>query len=250
MQVRFWHRGPGTTTTFEQAEASGAEIGVTEISDVTLNADGSPTPMLGLQSASLIPTLTLSRGSPGIATDSSTTASGSQLTELCGVEAGTNRWFRLTSPEDAIAILNTSGSSIDTVMAAFTGSIVSLASLVELACNDDRASGQTSSAIAFPAQANTLYLVCVAGKGGVSGPVRLNYAMGVVLEISRWSSGQGAEVSWPVDGGLYQLEASPNPAVPDSWRPVTQSPTLINTRYVLRLEASEHCDFFRLRALP
>ena len=31
MQVRFWHRGAGTTTTFEQAEASGAEIGVTEI---------------------------------------------------------------------------------------------------------------------------------------------------------------------------------------------------------------------------
>src|SRR5690349_4287405 len=183
VQIRFWDQSRFPSATFEQAEASGAEIGIAELPALVLSPNGVPTPLFGLQSASLIPTLTLTRGAPLAAFDPGATTTGSQMSELCSTPVGNNRWFRLVSPNNAVAALNTDGSSIDTVMTAFTGSIVNLAALTALACNDDRAPNVVTSAFNLPVDANVLYLVCVAGKNGASGPVQLNYATGVSLEI-------------------------------------------------------------------
>jgi small-conductance mechanosensitive channel len=69
VQVRFWDQSRIPNATFDQAEAGGAEIGIAEIPALTLEPNGIPTPLFGLQSASLIPTLTLSRGNPLTAFD-------------------------------------------------------------------------------------------------------------------------------------------------------------------------------------
>lgn len=250
VQVRFWDRDSTSADTFEQAESDGAEIGVADVGILTLNPNGLPTPLFGLQSSSLIPTLTLSRGFPRIATNDGSLSSGSQLATLCGVEVGTNRWFRLTSPTDGTAVLNTDGSAIDTVLTAFTGSIASLASLAELACNDDRAPGNPSSAVNFPVQAGVLYLICIAGKDGASGAVRLNYATGISLEIRQWNPGNGFDLVWPVDGGLYQVESTISPLNPESWNSVPGNATIINSQFVLPMQGAVPNEYFRLRALP
>jgi hypothetical protein len=247
VQVRFWDRSDAPTGGFDQAEAAGAEIGVAEIPSLTLNLDTTPTPLFGLQSASLIPTLTLSRGGPRIASDAGLTATGSQLPRLCDLPVGTNRWFRLTSSRDVQALVNTDGSSIDTVMAAYKGSIVNLDGLIELACNDDRAPTRTSSAFQLPVEANVLYLICVAGKNNANGPVRLNYATGVSVEVRPSFWNDWLEIRWPAGEGAYDLESSlQGPA--GQWEPVGDQPFLVDEHYVLPMPASGHYRSFRLRA--
>jgi hypothetical protein len=252
VQVRFWDRARSPFGDFENAEAVGADVGVAEIPQLLLNLDGSPTPLIGLASAGLIPTLTLSRGTPLAANDPGLVANGSQFHELCDVAVGTNRWFRLSSPQDALAVLNTDFSSIDTVMAAFTGSIVNLEGLTEITCNDDRAPGRTSSAITFPVRANTLYLICVAGKNHANGPVRLTYAAGIELRIRRWMPGNELEVSWPADGGSYRVEMTSEPLRPESWSVVPAAPTLEDGYWVLPfvIGGQQRTHSFRLRAQP
>lgn len=249
VQVRFWDNALFTNTSFAEAEASGAEIGVVEIPSLDLNADGSPTPMFGLQSATLIPTLTLSLGSTKVEFDPGTSPGGSQLGRLCDIPVGTNRWFRLTSPRRSTAVLNTDGSFVDTVMAAFRGSIVNISALQPLACNDDRSPTQVSSAFSLPIEADQLYLVCIAGKNGANGPVQLNYTAGIALAIRRFP-GRALEISWPADQGNFQLEAAPQPSPSAAWQPIGEFPFLIDNRYLVPLPASESHRCFRLRALP
>ncbi len=249
VQVRFWDTALFSNASFAEAEAQGLEIGVAEIPNLTLNGDGSPTPMFGLQSASLIPTLTLTLGATKVAFDPANSSGGSQLGRLCDIPVGTNRWFRLTSPRPGTAVLNTDGSLIDTVMAAFRGSIVNVSALQPLACNDDRSPTQVSSAFNLPVEANQLYLICIAGKHGVSGPVQLNYTTGISLTIRRFP-GRALELTWPAGQGNFQLESAPHPGPSASWQPIGEFPFLIDDRYLVPLPASEFHRCFRLRALP
>ncbi len=250
VQVRFWDesRFP-TNSSFLVAEALGAAIGVAEIPALDLNEDGSPTPLFELQSANLIPTLTLSLGGTRVAYDPATAASGSQLPTLCDVPVGTNRWFRLTSPVAGHAALNTDGSLFDTVLAVFRGSIVNLAGLEPIACNDDRAPGRLTSALQVAVAADELFLVCVAGKNGAGGPVQLNYATGVILEL-RPVLPSLFELSWPAGRGRYQLETSTKSGGSPSWQTVDEPPFLIENRYVLPWTGQNPQQYFRLRALP
>jgi hypothetical protein len=245
VQIRFWDQSSFPNANFTQAEAAGAEIGVAEIQGLQLNADATPTPLFGLQSASLIPTLTLTRGGPQAAYDPATTTSSSQLLLLCGEYVGANRWFRLTSARDVTAVLNTDGSSIDTVMAAFSGSIVNVAGLTQLACNDDRP-GNTSSAFNLPVTADVLYLICVAGKHGASGPVQVNYATGISAEVWRAPASRAIEIRWPTDEGNYQLEAATH--AQGDWQVVPDEPIQIEGKNVVPLHATGQYRCFRLRA--
>jgi hypothetical protein len=72
-------------------------------------------------------------------------------------------WFTWTAPASARVIFRTKDSSIDTVMAAYTGSSVS--SLTQLASNDDTTFthpfAQTQSQIAFAAVKGTVYHIAV-----------------------------------------------------------------------------------------
>ena len=91
-------------------------------------------------------------------------------------------WWAWTAPMDGVVQFNTEGSvpdwdpddEFDTVMAVYTGS--SLASLTEVAFNDDTAFDVASS-VRFAVDAGTTYRIQVAGKySGDVGAIRLNWS--------------------------------------------------------------------------
>jgi len=241
LQVRFWDSVDGTILSFEQAQAVGAKIGVSKIIQVVLNPT-TPVPMIGLQSAALVPTITLTRGA-GLVTDSAAFGSGTPLTNICSVPVGLNRWFRLTSPFTGEARVTTTGSSFDTVIGAYTGSIISPSSLTMLTCNDDSVAGASASEVRFVAQANTLYLVCVAAKNGATGTIQLNHTLLTRLRVRRMES--GVELSWPADASNFVAEATSQ--WPPDWQMITNTPVTVGTRSVVERDCPEPHEVFRLR---
>jgi hypothetical protein len=243
LQVRFWDSRNGTLPDFATAEASGAKVGVGIALVVTLLPPPAITQMTGLQSAGLMPTtITLTRGAPGLVTDSSTLANGTQLATLCEVPVGLNRWFRITSPYPGETFVTTVGSSMDTVMSVHTGSIISPGAVIT--CNDDGAAEATTSQVRFAVQANVLYLVCVAGKNGASGTIRLNYTLLTSLQIRR-PSGDQIELSWPGDASNFVAEATSD--LSGSWETLTNTPIIVNDRRVLQLDCAGPRALYRLR---
>jgi hypothetical protein len=247
LQVRFWDSENGTIMRYEDAERNGGAIGVSITIIVALDPAPSATPMTGLQSASLVPPIiTLTRGTPTFATQLG--AASAQLTNLCGVSIGSSRWFRLTSPFAGNALLTTAGSEMDTVMGAFRGSIVSPSALVPITCNDDFPAGAISSQVRFPVDANTLYLVCVAGKNGGTNTVRLSHTLTTELQIRRGELDR-IELSWPADATNCLLEAAPG--LHGVWRTITNAPVTATNQKVLSLESGGTDEtVYRLRLSP
>jgi hypothetical protein len=208
-----------------------------------------PTPMRGLQSASLVPTLTLTRGLPGIVSGSTAGSGGMQLTNLCGVRVGTNRWFRVASSFAGEALVTSTGSSIDTVMTVFQGSLVSPNAMTPIACNDDRAPGTTESELQFSVEANELYLVCVAGKNGAEGAIQLNHTLTTPLAIRRTDPGW-IELSWPADATNFVLERAGAWPSSSGWTAVTNSPSNIADKRILHLNCPPPHQVYRLRLDP
>lgn len=247
IQVRFWDSENGTVLRFEDAELRGRRIGVSAAFIVTMGPPGSVTPMIGLQSASLVPVITLTRGTPNFFTQPGT-ASGTQLTNLCGVSVGPSRWFRLASPYSGTALLTTAGSEMDTVMGVFGGTIVSPATLSPITCNDDFAASVTSSQVQFPVQANTLYLLCVAGKNGATNTIRLSHTLATELQIRRTGSDH-IELSWPADATNCAAEAATG--LHGAWQTITNAPVTITNRKVLTLGSGAGGEtVYRLRLNP
>jgi hypothetical protein len=245
LQVRFWDTENGAFGTYEQAEASGGRVGVSVPIFVTTVSPPLTTPMTGLRSAALVPPpITLTRSTPKLITHSGI-ASGTQITNLCGVPVGPNRWFRFTSPYPGSAIIATAGSEMDTVVGAFQGSIVSPSAMTEIACNDDFAAGVTSSEVRFPVETNTLYLLCVAGKNGATNTVRLSHMLATDLQIRRTGLDR-MELSWPADATNCIAEAAPG--LQGAWSAITNTPSIFTNRKVLELDANPGDEkVYRLR---
>lgn len=255
LQVRFWDSFDGAFTSYEEAQANGADAGVSIAIQVVLRGGSPPpaTPMTGLQSASLaagfVPTLTLTRGLPGIVSSSTTGSGGPQLTNLCGVRVGTNRWFRVASSFAGEALVTSMGSSMDTVMTAFQGSLVSPSTLTPVACNDDREPGSATSELQFWVEANKLYLICVAGKDGAEGAIQLSHTLTTPLAIRRTDPGW-IELSWPADATNFVLESGSAWPSSSGWTPVTNPPSNIADKRILQLNCPPPLQVYRLSLNP
>jgi hypothetical protein len=83
-------------------------------------------------------------------------------------------WYGWTAPRDGTVEFHTAGSSFDTVLAVYRGA--SLATLTEVASNDDDASGLTSR-VPFRASVGVRYWIAVAGYAGARGNVTLSWSM-------------------------------------------------------------------------
>jgi hypothetical protein len=84
-------------------------------------------------------------------------------------------WWSWVAPSDGIAVLDTSGSTFDTLLAVYTGA--SLASLVLVAENDDNdATDDFTSALRFRAVGGTEYQIAVDGFEDESGIVSLAWS--------------------------------------------------------------------------
>src|SRR5688572_20260012 len=154
VQVRFWDTQGGTLASFEQALAAGAKVGFSLVLQIQVPMTGSA-PLIGLQSASLIPAVPpLALGDDHVQTDLMAMANGRQMAQLCSRPVGLVRWFQLRFANAGEAVVHTDESSIDTILSVFTDCLLADSGCAPLACNDDRAPGQSASEVRFPVEPN------------------------------------------------------------------------------------------------
>lgn len=88
-----------------------------------------------------------------------------------GTTGGRSVWWTWTAPGAGLVTVDTAGSGFDTVLAVYTGSVIS--GLTFVASNDDAGGGLRTSRLTFTATARTVYQIAVDGFG-TGGLVRLN----------------------------------------------------------------------------
>jgi hypothetical protein len=96
----------------------------------------------------------------------------------CGVAGGASSWFLYQAPRTGTMLIDTEGSTFDTVLAVYTGPGTDFASLVSVACDNDSGSNGKWSKVMFTATAGMTYYVVVDGVNGATGTVKLNYVLG------------------------------------------------------------------------
>ena len=107
---------------------------------------------------------------------SSTSCATRELNEPThpGTRATNSVWFRWRAPYSGNVVMTTEGSTLDTVIAVYTGtSLANLASVAN-ARNDDANSDLETSHVSFTVVSNTVYHVAVAGYNTGQGGVALN----------------------------------------------------------------------------
>jgi hypothetical protein len=85
-------------------------------------------------------------------------------------------WYRMKATGAKTLLVDTQGSSFDTVVGVYKGS--SLGSLALVGSNDDAAGGKTYSRVEVPTTANTTYWIRVDGKAGRRGEVIVHAGFG------------------------------------------------------------------------
>ncbi len=90
-----------------------------------------------------------------------------------GNAGGHSLWFKFTDGTDAgLVTVDTQGSSIDTLLAIYTGTAVNALTLV--ASNDDDGTPNGASSLTFDFQLGQTYYIAIDGKNGASGLVLAN----------------------------------------------------------------------------
>jgi hypothetical protein len=123
---------------------------------------------------------------------------------------GHSVWYNWTAPASGPVDFNTSGSSYDTTLGIYTGSVVTNLSLV--AGNDDTSvpPGAHWSRVSFNAIAGVTYRVAIDGYQGDFGTYSLNWNMVSQMAIAGTTNG-GFQISFSgVSGQRYALLVSTN----------------------------------------
>jgi hypothetical protein len=158
---------------------SGACSGSAATASVVMSATASCTATFTLNTVVTRPAndnfdaATVITGTSGTATGSNVDATEEVFEpNHAGNRGGKSVWWSWTPAASGSVIITTTGSSFDTLLAAYTGSSVGLLTLV--AANDD--AGRTrQSSISFNATAGQTYRIVVDGYNGASGSVALNW---------------------------------------------------------------------------
>jgi hypothetical protein len=112
-----------------------------------------------------------------------------------GNPGGTSVWWTWTAATDAAATLDTIGSSLDTLLAVYTGSAVTNLALVA----GDHGSGPNgSSRLTFDAAAGITYQIAIDGYNGATGNIVLHLNASAIL--SPWVTAQPQDRT--VDDGM------------------------------------------------
>jgi hypothetical protein len=96
-----------------------------------------------------------------------------------GNQGGHSLWWVWQAPANAVVVVDTIGSSFDTLLAVYSGS--SLTNLTLVSSDDDGAGFNSNSRLTFTAVAGVTYFIAVDGYNGDSGGVTLNLTPQVTI---------------------------------------------------------------------
>lgn len=96
----------------------------------------------------------------------------------CGVLGGASKFLDFTATDAGVAVLDTSGSKIDTVLAVYNRVTLSQLSANLVICDNNSASDGSRSRVRFPCEAGRAYRAFVDGVGGAQGLMTLNWKLG------------------------------------------------------------------------
>ncbi|MGC8829316.1 MAG: immunoglobulin domain-containing protein [Verrucomicrobiia bacterium] len=134
----------------------------------------------------------------------STTDPGEPL--HCGVTGGASEWFVYQAPTNGLLIIDTYGSTFDTVLAVYdvAGNLPpnDYTDLRSVACNNDVSPTNSLSRVEFYATADTIYYIAVDGVGGATGVAQINYNLipppVIVTQPQSQSVQEGTNVAFSV----------------------------------------------------
>lgn len=133
-----------------------------------------------------------------------------------GNTGGHSVWWRWTAPADGSLLLSTEGSSFDTLLGLYTGSLVN--NLTTVASNDDAFVGSGFSKIQQAVRGQNVYQIAVDGYNGATGVVKIAYSFVPATVYSVALSHTDGGVTVPPAGQVdveaqsaVQLQATPNP---------------------------------------
>lgn len=97
----------------------------------------------------------------------------------CGQGSGSSYWFAYQAPESGTVVMDTVGSTFDTVLAAYTYEMpyAGYASLREIGCDDNSGPDGKTSVVSFRVSPTRYYVVVVDGVNGAKGRAHLNYRL-------------------------------------------------------------------------
>jgi hypothetical protein len=104
-----------------------------------------------------------------------TTSNTSQGETFCGVAGGASRWLSLLVTNHGHLIVNTDGSSYDTLLAIFTYAPSQGNALQLLGCDNNSGSNGITSRLDVPVEAGSTNLIGVDGVRGAWGVLQLNF---------------------------------------------------------------------------
>ena len=104
-----------------------------------------------------------------------------------GAADGKSVWWSWTPANTGVAAVDTHGSNFDTLLAVYTGTVVT--DLTSVASNDNDGSAGNTSGVSFTAQAGTTYQIAVDGVNGAVGMVLLNWNLVQLADLALVMSG-------------------------------------------------------------
>lgn len=115
---------------------------------------------------------------------------------ICGAVGGAPYWFAYQAPTNGTMTVDTSGSSFNTLLGAFTyfGAFTNYSDLVQVACDITNGPNGFPSKIEFETATGQNYFIVVDGVSGARGIAHINYSLtpGVPLQAPTITSGPGS----------------------------------------------------------
>jgi subtilisin family serine protease len=189
-----WTTVADATSTATVASVSGMSVGVAHLFRVrAVNSAGTGSPSVASSPVSVLPPLANDAFSGAIpivcggGCASGTTVGLASTTRTATRESGepshggpggsASIWYSFSIAQAGVVVIDTQGSSFDTLLGVYTGSVVGALNVV--AVSDDASPGSTWSRVTFEPEPGTTYRVAVDGYAGATGATTLNWTFTV-----------------------------------------------------------------------
>jgi hypothetical protein len=162
---------------------------------------------------------------------------------------GASVWWTWTPPVSGSVTVSTAGSDFDTLLAIYTGSVLTNLSLV--ASSDDVSTNDPTSFVSFNALANRSYQIAVDGFNGAPGDIQLQIVMNGVVwldTLKRDATGNVALSLTAPTGKLYLFQSSSDLVSWSSFEPLTNANGRVT--FIDRSLGNGGRRFYRARQAP